>query len=278
MGLILNIKNFNSYCGRYSRKAKSETPEKIIGWNIYDTLIEKLPILALRNRNPDEEYWPLSWERNRNFPIAIDLALNSLKAWQAFRPEKSNKIINTLKKDLPQIILKFQKNMRKHRVKNAWDIIIKGKDHYIKILIIMSKTIGSISSYKNDQNPMLGSKILHHFFPELFPIWDTFWIKNTALRNEVLTPKNLKRWLPHDAIEKLNSYNEAATEYATYLALMFKDLNDTSDKEYKAIERAYIQHSEVDPQIIDWHFNDVAPLLFEVCLLGKHHDYIWKRG
>jgi len=240
MGQIINIKNLNTYCGRYSKKAK--TPEKEIGWYVYDSFIEKFPVLSLRNRNPDDN-WPLSWERNRNLPLAIDLTLKSLKAWQAFRPERSNKVIHTLKKNLPRIILGFQKKMLNYKIKNARDITRMNKDDYIEVLTIMSKTVGDASSHKNDKNPMLGSKILHFFFPELFPLWDTAWIKNTALIKEDLSPKALGDWLPHKVRNRLKKYNKAALTYASYVALMLKDLDDTSHLEYKNIKKGCIKHS-----------------------------------
>ena len=112
MGNIINIKNFNKYCGRYSRKSNPKTPEEEIGWYIFDSLLEKIPVLALRKKNEDEE-GPLSWTKSRNLNFAVDLTLKSLKAWQAFRTRtpKYKNIEKRIAKNLPAQITNFQKMM-----------------------------------------------------------------------------------------------------------------------------------------------------------------------
>lgn len=270
MGEILNITNFNLYCGRYARKARPRTPERKTGWSIHGLTLEKIPVLAVRNRNRTEK-WPLSWIGNRGLDLAIELTLGTLKAWQAFRPEKSSRIINKLVSDLPGIVLKFQKDMLKHRIKSVRGMKDLSRYRYNKVLITLSGVVGHISSYKrNDGKPMLGSKVMHFFYPELFPVWDTKWIKKAALRNEFMDAETIKNWCPDEVKAQLNSHNDAASEYATYLALMLKDLNETSRKELKGIENAYIRYSEIPQEVFHWNFADLTPILFEVCLLGKH--------
>lgn len=257
MGQIVNIRNFNKYSGRYSKRPH-KAPEKEIGWYVYDSLIEKFPILALRNRNHDDENWPLTWKRNRNLPIAIDLVLSSLKAWQAFRPESSRKIVNRLSGELPTILLKFQNKMVQMDIKKAWEINNLNNNQFRNTVKTISYSVSEISSYKLTKTPMLGSKIMHHFFPELFPVWDTAWIKNKALRKENFTSKYISE----------NFEDPVAREYGMYFELMLNELYDTSKAEYRKIEKAYIIHSEIRKNIIFWHFYDLAPIIFEVCLLG----------
>ncbi len=59
--------------------------------------------------------------------------------------------------------------------------------------------------------------------------------------------------------------------YGRYVALMLKEIDDTQADEYKKISEAFVRYSEVDAKVIEWHFADLAPLLFEFCLLGKHN-------
>jgi len=257
MGQIVNIKNFNKYSGRYSKK-RHKVPEKEIGWYVYDSLIEKFPILALRNRNDDDESWPLTWKRNRNLPIAIDLVLSSLKAWQAFRPESSRKIVNRLSEELPVIILKFQNRMKQMGIKKAWEINKLNYNQFRNTIRMISYSVSEISSFKSTKTPMLGSKIMHHFFPEIFPVWDTAWIKNKALKKENFRSN----------YESKNFEDPVAREYGLYFEIMLDELYNTPKAEYKKIEKAYIKHSGISKNIIFWHFYDLAPIIFEVCLLG----------
>lgn len=257
MGEIINIGNFNKYSGRYSKKPHN-SPEKEIGWYVYDSLIEKFPVLSLRNRNHDDANWPLTWKRNRNLPIAINLVLSSLKAWQAFRPESSRIIANRLSKQLPNILLSFQNKMKKICVKKVCEINKLPDNQFRKTIKTISYAVGEISSYKSSKTPMLGSKVMHHFFPELFPVWDTAWIKNKALKKENYEVKYVSDDF-EDPVDR---------EYGKYFEIMLNNLYETSRADYRNIEKAYIRHSEISKNIIDWHFYDLAPIIFEVCLLG----------
>jgi hypothetical protein len=278
LGKILNIKNLNSYCGRFSRESKKKSPQEIIGWYLYSVLMERIPVLVFRviDLEDGDTSWPLSWKNGRNFKLAIELTLNMLKAWQAYRPEESKYIIRDLKKDLPDIILNFRKEMQKFNVKRARDIIRKRNCDSQEILRIISETVGEISSYKNKQNPMMGSKILNCFFPEIFPVWDTMWIKNIALKKENLDSVSLENWLPPKVINILDKNSKATLEYARYFSLMLKELKNTSDKEYKNIRKVFIRSAEIDEEIIDNFYYDIGPFLFEFCFLGKYSQSIRK--
>lgn len=268
MSHIVSSKNFNAYCGRYSRRARPKTPERIIGWYIDDNLLEKIPVLALRNRSIDEKNdSPFSWRRNRNLAQAIDLTLNTLKAWQAFRPEKSQKIIKKLRSDLPQMIVKFEERIRRYNVSDVWSIMTLPQPNYNMVLEIVAKIVGDISSYKTERYPMLGSKVMHLLIPEVFPVWDTAWIRNECLDNEDETHP---QWLPAEVIATLNKYNRAAVEYASYFAIMLNDLYLVGKKEHKKVEKAFVTYSEIPKNVISYHFYDISPIVFEFCLLGKH--------
>jgi len=258
MGDIINITNFNKYCGRYSSK-KGNSPEDEIGWSVDGSLIEKFPILALRNRNHDDDNWPLTWKNNRNLPIAIDLVLSSLKAWQAFRPESAAQVSKRLSKHMPRILLRFQDKMKNMDIYKASDINKLSDKQYKKLIKIISETVCKISTFKSSKTPMLGSKVMHHFFPELFPVWDTAWIKNKALKKELF---NL------DCISS-DFENPVEREYGNYFEIMLNDLRNTSRKEINNIKKTYIRHSGIPKNIIDWHFYDLSPIIFEFCLLGR---------
>jgi hypothetical protein len=268
MSNIVSSKNFNAYCGRYSRRAKPKTPESKIGWYIEDNLLEKIPVLALRNRSMSEKNdSPLSWRRNRDLTQAIDLALNTLKAWQAFRPEKSQKIIEKLRSNLPQMIMKFEERIHRYNVSDVWSIMTLPQTNYNRVLEIISKIVGDISSYKTERYPMLGSKVMHLLFPEVFPVWDTAWIKNECLNDEDGTHP---QWLPSEVVATLNNCNSAAAEYASYFAIMLNDLDEVGKKAYKKVEKAFVTYSQIPKGVIFYHFYDISPIVFEFCLLGKH--------
>lgn len=241
MGVILNITNLNSYIGRYRKENKSV--EKRIGWSSYGLIIEKIPVLALRNRNYNsDKFWPLSWESNRNLPIAIELACKSLKAWQAFRPYDSEKVIMKIKRYLPKIVLDLQRQFVKYDTYCADDF--RGRQEG-RVLEIISKEIYKLSNLKNSDSPMLGSKLLHHFFPEIIPVYDTMWIGSKTLKG-----RNIGQ------------------DYKKYLSLMIEEIRSTKKNEIRDMEKTFIKHTEIPKPVVKWHFKNLTPILFEVCLLG----------
>lgn len=270
---IFDIKNLNTFIGRYSRSKRRQSTEEKTGWEAYGLIHEKLPVLALRNRKADND-WPLSWKRDRNLQMAIDVTMSSLKGWQAFRPLTSDHIISSLSGKLPNLILKFQREMKKLQVSCIREIIRKDRSKYKDALTLAAKVVGEVSSFKAKQVPMVGSKILHFLLPEFFPVWDTAWIKNRGLDYEDLSDQALGKWLPEEVVKEFSrnryDFDGASLLYASYLALMLKNYDATPKPVYRSIEQAYIKHSKVDEAVIRWHFHDTVPMLFEVCLLGKH--------
>jgi len=271
MPRILTITNFNAYTGRYSRPGKRKATEEKTGWDSYDALHERLPVLALRNRDAGDE-WPLSWTGGRNTKIAVNVTLDSLKAWGAFRPAAPGGIIEQLVKAVPKVVLSFQRRMADSGIRCLREVLKQDDATYNEVVLTAAKAVGYLSSFKKSQVPMLGSKVLHFMLPEFFPIWDTVWVKKRALVKEDMSPEALEGWLPEAVQVNIEKYEfrQAGLFYASYLALMLKDLNETRVTEYRKIESAYITHSEVEKAVIKWHFYDIAPILFELCLLGKH--------
>ena len=266
MDRIITMTHLNAFIGRYSIKRHRRSVERKTGWDVEGNFLEKIPILALRNRDMENES-PLSWRSDRNLRHAVSLALGRLMAWQAFRPANANKLARKIETDLPGLIMKFQEQLRECHVESLWDIMDLEQNKYSKILILGAETVANLSSYKSDLYPMLGSKIMHLFLPEFFPIWDTAWIKNRCLVNE---PKNLETWLPHEVALRLNSHSKASAEYGWYFALMLRDLNKTGVRGFQKIAKALIRHSKIPKEVIAYHFFDISTIVFEFCLLGKH--------
>lgn len=271
MGKIINIKNLNHYCGRFSKRPKKKSPQEKLNWYVYNALMERIPVLVFRAINLEDEdtSWPLSWKNDRNLKIAIELCLNMLKAWQAYRPEKSKNIIKGLKRDLPFIIMRFQKKMEKYKIKRARDILRLKDRESQEILKTIMDAVREVSSYKNEQNPMMSSKILNFFFPEIFPVWDTLRIKDMARKEENLNGISLADWLPARVLSNFKK-TKGALEYGRYFVLMLEELKITPNKEYNYLKKIFSQEAKIELEIIDFFYYDISPYLFEFCLLGKH--------
>jgi len=192
---------------------------------------------------------------------AISLTCELLKAWQAFRsgtPGLSKQLIPMLQKQLPSVILNFQRKARALGIRRILDIRPNDPE-YSTILLAMAAAVNEIAKIKQVHNPMLGSKVMHFFFPEYFPVWDTGWIKKRCLANEIMKSNG-------EILKKLGP--GAGSDYASYVHLMVIDLVKTPD--YSIIRKACLQRAWMSEEIADWHYYDIAPTVFEICLLGKY--------
>ena len=223
-------------------------------------------VLGLRNLNPYRRdtlpRWVLSWKNDANLRRAVELVFLFLEGWQAFRTSVPRKRrIAKLKHKLPTLLLRFQT-----RMKRAGIFCIADVNEREKLLVVraMAEVIHAISIYKTETNPMLASKILHFIFPEFFPVWDTYWIKNKCLaRLDRLGSYTLSSQLE----EEVSGLNKAAQEYARYLELMLNNIS----RRYaaKAIKATFLREGEFNEPVVNWYYYNLTPTFFEMCLMGR---------
>jgi hypothetical protein len=126
------------------------------------------------------------------------------------------------------------------------------KPHALRAKVIDEtvRAVTRVSSAKGGQSPVLGSKLLHFLLPEFFPVWDG---------------KRVGKALAHERRADGTSYDG----YAGYLELMLADFAKVADG-YEEVKSEYMRGSEIDRPIMDWHFGDLGPAMFEICLISKH--------
>jgi len=266
MGDIFRLENLKAYI----RKCNNGTAPN---WPVDDLLYIRLPVLAVRNylNNNSFSNWTLSWQKGRNLRMAFQIAGSILGQWQAFRPNPPAKLLRRIELSFPRTIGRFQRRMLNDiKLKSILEMK-HGGQKCNAVLIEMGLAIADIAHHKGVPNPMLASKLLNFFFPEFFPVWDTGWIKKKALKHykEISLPEDVQKRLARLAQSK------AALEYAQYVYLMLMDLWTTKPSELHKLQRACFKYCEkkgyYQPQIIiNDNYKDITPLLFEMCLLGKH--------
>jgi hypothetical protein len=251
---ILTGKNADRYCSTTQNRTE---------WYVYDMIAIPMTILGLRNLNSDRSIknpnWVLSWKSDANLRRAIDLVFLFLKGWQAFRTSVPNdRKLRRLKTRLPTILLRFQAQMKNEKLFSIAEANLR---HQGRVVRAMAEAVNEISKYKTEENPMLASKILHFFFPEFFPIWDTVWIKRKCLRR-------LAKDGGYPVIGRdLSDLNRAGQEYARYVRLMLNDI--ACHPAGQRIRGTFLHNADIDTKVIDWHYHDLTPTFFEMCLLGK---------
>jgi hypothetical protein len=246
-------------------------------WGIDSLIYERLPVLAVRNYlndYEDENEWPLCWQGRRGIEIGLAVSLETLKAWQAFRPRSIDEMRRPLGKIVPRAVRRVQARLVKHGVYRARDLAGKNKKIVADVVAVMARAVAQVSEVKSGKRkatPMLGSKVLHFFFPEFFPVWDTAWIK-----------KELKKWNTDDngmppslqrALSK-GPKDRVALEYARYVCLMLQDIKSLQRGSYDRLKATCVRNVQsrnnhkLLRQVLDDNVYDLSPMLFELCVIG----------
>jgi hypothetical protein len=260
-GQIMTIQNLNTYM-----KWRGSP------WKVDDLLYERLPMLAVRNYLSEEndENWPLCWTKGRPIRLGLSTCIEGLKSWQAFRsaqPDSGEVTRRHLHACVPRIIETLQSWLRRQGVYRLQDAKGKTRRALVKR---MAHAVAQVSACKPTAkpNPMLGSKVLHFFFPELFPVWDTAWIKKTMRRLRLMSSNSRHS-------KTYGQFTGAAQAYAEYLGLMFRELDATPVRAMKSLTKTAVsssseanRHPEFK-RILNDNLWDLTPILFEVCLMGR---------
>jgi hypothetical protein len=253
--------------------------ERKTGWDVYSLFMDPLPMLVMRNNN-DKHYkydwrhdWhsTWSWKKGSTLTSAVELALSRLQRWNAFRgltKKQRARVRNAALKHVPAVVEDLSCKLWEMDVRRI-DDIRPSSEHYLPLIQILARAVGKISELKGNAraNPMFGSKILHFLIPEFFPVWDTAIISKKCL-------SKLQNYAcPSSLSEKLKGL--AAKEYAAYLHLFLTELHKISNAQYMSAEEACLKR--IDPQarstvkeIIMYHYDDVSPTVFEICLMGRY--------
>src|SRR5438552_12328154 len=145
-------------------------------WLISSLFLDPLPILAIRNQNDcNTADSPFFWGNNANLRYAIHVAIPLLARWKALRTRRKGgqqKLKEALKDKAPNILLRFQSQARNLGTRRLSDVEPNHK-YYGDFLAAAADAASRISELKKVETPMIGSKFMHFFMPELFPVWDT---------------------------------------------------------------------------------------------------------
>jgi hypothetical protein len=259
-------------------------PENKTGWDVYSLLFGTLPILAHRNYNDYDvnNEWHSTWSwTQQNIRPALPESLQLLRNYGALRHPKSKReklLKNRLRIRLGPIVKRFGDRVRELGIRRMRGMHATDK-RYPELLTAMASAVQEAGRLKSRTTPpMLGSKALHFLLPEFFPVWDTARIKNECLSRESMdTMEEEVSEIASDLV------TDCEKQYAAYVHFFVRELSKFSNPQYLRIERACITravgstYASWAKQVIDWHYDDMSTIVFEICLLGKHRRYIKPR-
>lgn len=242
-------------------------------WGAADLLYERLPMLTIRNyiSCKEDATWPLCWTPGVGLRRGLALCIDFLRAWQAFRPVAARTIQKRLTAEVPGRVLRVQRAIRDHLKGRSIQGI--GGEKTDALVNVMADAVAEVSACKDPErrNPMLGSKVLHFFFPEFFPVWDTAYVEAGL------------RWLKQKGAIELVSppahSSPAAETYAQYVRLLIAELQAQGESLEQLgdrfIERATRDYHDKSLRVmVEHNLADLTPILFELCVIG----YARERG
>ena len=261
---VINWQNWQNYL--------VSDPYVNMGWTPAALLSIELPVIYLRDKTG-------RWEKDSCLQKAVIYSVEELKSWQAFRTPDKGRAIQIEKKvleKLPDMIIDIQNKLEKLRKPTDLPVIVddivqyneSDRKIYDKILISLVELVYNVSLLKGNKqtNPMFGSKFLHFFFPELFPVWDNAEI-GTALHE--MCDDDLKEWYSDSLRKEIHSRFGFEWEcYGWYLAAMFKDVHESPDI-IACLQSAYINYSRIPEGLVTDTIFDLSPFIMEACTIGS---------
>lgn len=259
-----------------SRNSRAYSERKT-GWQVYSLFFEPLPLLAMRNNNDEHDKYSskndwhstFSWRNDANLASAVQLALSLLQKWGAFRgltTKERSRLMRTAVSDIPAIVESLSYKLWNLDIRRI-DDIRPGAKHYARLITTLARAVGKVSALKGNShpNPMFGSKVLHFLIPEFFPVWDNAIIDQRCLAT-------LEQQSCPEAIRK-KLRGSVEQQYADYLHLFLTEMDSITQADYRHAEKACLDR--IDPharqtvkEIIQYHYDDVSPIVFEICLMG----------
>lgn len=265
MGRILTEENLTAYITWRGKP-----------WGVADLLYERVPMLTIRNYISEEngQEWPLCWSSGRALGRGLALCIDFLRDWKAFRPCAARSYRKAMEQVVPGVVMQFQTlasaGLQVHGIREG------GRHKQADTLVrAMTRAVAEVSALKRLSNPtpMLGSKVMHFFFPEFFPVWDTAMVKkalNGLRRVEGVGVSEGAQTRVKGPVER---------EYGAYVRLMLEDLCEGRGEIHR-LNELLLDHAVGEYQdkflrdLLDENLGDRSPILFELCTLG----YARRRG
>ncbi|OIN95911.1 hypothetical protein AUJ66_07975 [Candidatus Desantisbacteria bacterium CG1_02_38_46] len=156
----------------------------------------------------------------------------------------------------------------KYNVKSPRDLGSMSQKQYKKVFLTIEESVKNISKVRHTMRiePVLGSKVLHHFFPSIIPVYDTAMVSKEVIpliRKKSQNQEKLKSegWLFKEYSEKPKM--KKMMEYRLYLAFAAQQIYDTKRKILNKLSQ----------RIANWYmFHGLVP----GSLISKKRSFFWR--
>jgi hypothetical protein len=225
----------------------------------------------------ERESGPFLWEwtDRRATEEALSAIWRMTGRWQARRA-----ITMTRKRfdaRVLDVVPRMAARLNTMEVRSLGDLGSMGGPRYRRAMVVIHDAVAAISALRGTQvvEPVLGSKVLHHYFPSVVPVFDTALVRHGIMRTSAFrrfVRVDEEGWLlHHDAREAGGS---AMLEYHRYIAFAAAEiarapsfvLRRLRARFGRAFRRLAPTAAVDDVRGVLWHLD---AKLAEYCLLGE---------
>ncbi len=169
-----------------------------------------------RSERGFDQIW--AWEDRRTVNKTHEIIWQMTGEWKARRnvtirrPQAFHDRVQTN-------VTRLARAFNRHRLRCMRDFRRLNKSEYTDVFFEIIQSVQQVSKARKTQliKPVLGSKVLHHYFPSIVPVFDDYYISK-----EVLKTKSFKRFCEGEMAKWCPCYNGSLRprmeEYAAYLA------------------------------------------------------------
>ena len=124
------------------------------------------------------------------------------------------------------MVPRVAKALNRYRVTCLRDLAALDAMTYRRVVRVLHEAVSSVSSLRSTRvvEPLLGSKVLHHFFPSLVPVFDTAFIRRGVMCTKAYRAMVLRAepWLVHD--EDASAGDRGLLEFRRYFAFCVSEV------------------------------------------------------
>jgi hypothetical protein len=136
-----------------------------------------------RLRRSSEIAFRWEWSRRAATLEALEVVWNMTGRWNARRPVTCPR--SEFDKCVVSTVPSLADYFNRRKIARLADISRLDNPLYSEVVERIHRAVESISALRRTRyvEPVLGSKVLHHYFPSIVPVFDTRFIRNRVMRN-----------------------------------------------------------------------------------------------
>jgi hypothetical protein len=185
--------------------------------------------------------WP--WDLSGAVLGSLDAAWEMTGKWKARRGVKVDQ--RRFNDEVIRVVAELSISLNEHRISCMLDLVEllqQDDESYRNVIAAIHDAIRDTSAIKPTtvMKPMFGSKVLHHFFPSVIPVFDSAWVLNGVMRSSdyySFTANDRERWrsfnYERDGIEA--TLESELDNYYDYLDYCIASISMVDQKELSSL-------------------------------------------